>query len=72
MTMMWHYMLTDDTQTKLLDKYKHLWRDGKVDKNVIAQILKVIIMWLNKASLGTWVASSCSAMQTAMFGTRYL
>jgi len=31
----------DDAQTKLLDKYKHLWKDGKVDKNLIAQILKV-------------------------------
>ncbi|XP_067938213.1 sodium/calcium exchanger 3-like isoform X2 [Watersipora subatra] len=32
----------DDTQTKLLDKYKHLWKGGKVDKTVITQILKEI------------------------------
>lgn len=35
------FITLDDSQTKLLDKYKHLWKDGKVDKNVIAQILKV-------------------------------
>lgn len=34
-------MFVDDAETQLLNKYKHLWKDGKVDKAVVAQILKV-------------------------------